>query len=110
MTFDVEIKLIKYTKEPDEFGDNIEVPVERSVLASEVEYRSKAYYQAMANGLKPSKTFAINKYEYQNESYIKYNDDIYRIIDIYPIKAKNNSEFESLTLICERTVNKNANA
>jgi hypothetical protein len=110
MTFDEEIKLVKYTKNTNEFGDSIEIPVKRAILASKIEYRSKAHYQAMANGLKPSKTFAINKYEYQDEVYIDYNETLYRIIDIYPIKARNNSEFETLALICERTVNKNANA
>ncbi|WMJ78478.1 MULTISPECIES: phage head closure protein [unclassified Sedimentibacter] len=104
MTYDCEVLLIKAVNAVDEGGDTIQTETERSVLASKLDYRSKEFYQAFTNGLKPSITFAVNKYEYDNERVLKFEDDRYKIIDVYPVKAKDESEFESLALLCEAVV------
>lgn len=110
VTFDDEVKLIKYTDGENDIGDPIEIPVKRVVLASKLDYRNKDYYQAMANGLKPSITFAINKYEYEGEKELEYEKKHYRIIDAFPVKQRSYrediSEFEALTLMCEGLVSK----
>lgn len=106
MTFDDEIKLIKITYVKNSMGDMVPKEVERNVLASKLDYRSKDYYQAMAEGLKPSITFGINKFEYEEEKELSYEDAKYKIIDVTPIKAKYSNEFEAVALICEGLVNK----
>jgi hypothetical protein len=104
MTYDYEIDLISSPTSTDEIGDSIEVEVKRSVLAGILDYRNKDYYQALSSGLKPSITFAINKYEYDNEKVLEHEGKRHRIIDVFPVKAKDESEFESLALICEAVV------
>ncbi|CAK7002007.1 phage head closure protein [Tissierella sp.] len=110
MTYDDEIKLIKKVYRENSMGDPIEVLEKRTVPASKLDYRNKDFYQTMAKGLKPSITFAINQYEYQDEKELEYNDKQYRIIDVFPVKQRklehDLSEFESIALICEGLVNK----
>lgn len=104
MTYDFEVFLIKTVNTVDEVGDTVQTESERSVLSGKLDYRSKEFYQAFTNGLKPSITFAVNKYEYDNERILKFEGDKYKIIDVYPVKAKDESEFESLALLCEAVV------
>ena len=107
MTYDCEVILIKSDNSDNsvnEGGDTIPAEEERSVPASKLTYRSKEFYQAFTNGLKPSITFAVNKYEYADERTLKFEDLRYKIIDVYPVDAKDESEFESLALLCEAVV------
>jgi len=104
MTFDYEVFLIKAVNTVDEGGDTVQAKTERSVFADKLDYRSKEFYQAFTNGLKPSITFAINKYEYSDERTLKFEGSNYKIIDVYPVKAKDESEFDSLALLCEAVV------
>lgn len=104
MTYDYEVFLIKVVNDVDEGGDTVQTETERSVLADKLDYRSKEFYQAFTNGLKPSITFAINKYEYEGESTLKFENKRYKIVDVYPVKAKDESEFDSLALLCEAVV------
>lgn len=104
MTYDHEIILIGTETIVDEIGDTVEIEVEKPVLAAILDYRSKDFYQALASGLKPSITFAVNKYEYENEKTLKHEGKPFRIIDVFPVKAKNESEYESLSLLCEAVV------
>jgi SPP1 family predicted phage head-tail adaptor len=104
VTFDYEVFLIKASNDVNEGGDTIQTETERSVYADKLDYRSKEFFQAFTNGLKPSITFAVNKYEYSSERMLKYDGNKYKIIDVYPVKAKDESEFESLALLCEAVV------
>lgn len=108
MTYDYEVNLIKKTTGENAIGDPIEINEKRTVLASILDYRNKDFYQAMTNGLKPSITFAINKYEYDNEKELEHESKVYRIIDVHPVKqlkyAEDLSESEALALICEGLV------
>ena len=108
MTYDYEIKLISYEQGENAMGDPVEVPVKKSILASILDYRNKDFYQAMTNGLKPSITFAVNKFEYEGEKELEHEGKLYRIIDVYPVKSnrwQDESEFEAVALICEGLVN-----
>ena len=105
MSYDYEIQLLKKTYSENAMGDPVKTVVERTVSADKLDYRNKDFYQAMSSGLKPSITFAINKYEYEDEGHLKFNGNEYKIIDVFPIKAKDESEFESIALICEGLVN-----
>ena len=106
MEFNEEIELISFTTIQNDMGDTIKVKSERKVLASKLDYRNKDFYQAMANGLKPSITFGINKFEYQDEKELMFEGKGYKIIDVAPIKEKYTNEFETVSLMCEGLVNK----
>ncbi|MDR7870310.1 MAG: phage head closure protein [Tissierellaceae bacterium] len=109
MTYDYEIKLIMKIPGENAMGDPIELDEKRVVLASILDYRNKDFYQAMANGLKPSITFAINRYEYDGEKELEHGGKHYKIVDVFPVKSnrwQDESEFESIALICEGLVNK----
>lgn len=101
MTYDYEIKLLSKTTTVDEIGDTVVVIIEKPIFADILNYRSKDFYQALASGLKPSITFGVNKYEYENEKELIHEGKKYKIIDVSPIKAKDESEFDSIALICE---------
>lgn len=105
MTFDYEIKLISITSTTvNSIGNTVETKKENAVLAALITYRTKDYYQALSSGLKPVITFAINKYEYADEKTLKYDDKLYRIIDIAPVNAKDTSEYDAISLICEAVI------
>ena len=104
MTYDYEIKLIAVTYTTDEIGDSVELTTERDIYAGILDYRNRDYYQALSSGLRPSVTFAINKYEYNVEKKLKHDGKTYKIIDVFPINAKDESEFETIALICEAVV------
>ncbi len=106
MTYDYEIELIQDDGESvvNEIGDMAGTETERTVLAGILDYRSKDFYQALASGLKPSITFAVSQYEYEGEKTIRHKGRPYRVIDVAPVKAKDESEFESLALLCEAVI------
>lgn len=104
MTYDCEVTLISMKYEKNDIGDSVEVKTERKVLAGKIDYRNKDFYQALRTGLKPSITFGINKYEYQDEKLLEYDGSQYNIIDVYPVVEKYSNEFEGLALLCEAVV------
>lgn len=108
VTYDYEIQLISEVPRENAMGDPIVIKEYRKVLVAIIDYRNKDFYQAMASGLKPSITFAINKYEYEEEKELKHEGKYYRILDVYPVRnnrRQDESEFEAVALICEGLVN-----
>lgn len=104
LSHNYEIELIKVAYEVDDIGDMVEVETIRKVLAKELDYRTKDYYQALTSGLKPTITFSINKYDYDKEKALRYEEELYRIIDVTPVKAKQDNEFDNIALICEAVI------
>jgi|GEM_PF-1919304 len=104
MEYNHDIWLVTIETSIDEFGDQVEGENLKRVLASKIDYRNKDYYEALKGGLRPSITFGINKHDYDNEKLVRYDTKDFKIIDVYPIKEKNISEFESLGLICEEVI------
>lgn len=108
MTYDYEIELISEVPSENAMGDPIVIKEYRKVLVAILDYRNKDFYQAMASGLKPSITFAINKHEYDGEKELNHEGKEYRILDVYPVRNNrryDESEFEAVALICEGMVN-----
>jgi len=101
MTYDYEISLIKEPGTTNDIGDVIATETKRTVLAAVVTFRNKNYYEALSSGLKPSITFAINRHEYEGEKTIEHSNERYNVIDVLPINAKDESEFDALSLLCE---------
>lgn len=107
MTYDYEVALIGESirrSGTNEIGDYIGKEVKRTVLAGIITYKTKAYYYALSSGLTPSISLAVNKYEYKGEEKLIFNKKTYRIIDVSPVTARDESEFESLVLLCEEMI------
>ena len=106
LTYDHELTLVGVTTyTTNAMGDSIPTPNKRVVLASLISYRNKEFDQAMANGLKPEKTFAINECEYDGEKEVEFDGKTYAVVDVSPVRTKNESEFEAIALICSGLVN-----
>jgi SPP1 family predicted phage head-tail adaptor len=101
MTFDNELTLISSTITYDDIGNPIETPVEIDVLCSVKSIGRTEFYNAAANGLKPSYIFVVHPYEYNNETYVEFSEDTtpkkkYKVIKTYRV------DFENLELTCEK--------
>lgn len=79
----------------DEIGNQIEQDTERKVYANEFSVSSNEYYNAAMTGLRPSKSFEVYSFEYNNEEKLKHNGIIYRII-------RSETRGEKTRIICER--------
>lgn len=41
---------------------------------------NREFYQAQSTGLKPEMTLKLSSFDYQNESYVKYENDVYTVL------------------------------
>ena len=93
------IELVEETPGENGMGDPIVTKEYREVFANEKGIRQSEFYQAMANGLKPSLMYEISKFDYEGEKQIRVGGDkFYNIIRTYPTKN------EKLELVCEGLV------
>ena len=105
MTFDHELILISTEPGESELGDPILVPVRRPVLCDVVSVTRSEHYQAAAHGLKPEIVFVVNRYEYQGEKEVEFEEREYRVMRTYlPKLSKNIGDFETIELVCEGVV------
>lgn len=101
MTFDNEFTLISSTITYDDIGNPIEMPIEVNILCGVKSIGRTEFYNASANGLKPSYIFVVHPYEYNGETYVEFSENEspkqkYKVIKTY---KKN---FEELELTCEK--------
>jgi len=99
MLFKDVIYLINGESAENSMGDPTENESRTPVFANKLTYRNNAFYQAMANGLRPQITFEIKEIEYNNQTKLEYESKVYKIIDVSPLKNEN------IGLICEGVVN-----
>lgn len=79
-------------------GDTIEVPGEPIMIyANKKSVRQSEYYQAQSNGVMPEIAFEVRIMEYQNQRFLTYENNRYRIIRTY-------EKGEDVELICEGAV------
>lgn len=97
MIFNDDLKLLSSTIEVDEYKQQIsnEVPIEvacyvRSVHANESN-------TARINKLNPTRVFGVRSFEYNDEEFLIYNEDRYKVIRPYWITGKTIVE-----LTCEK--------
>ena len=92
------IELVKEVPGENDMGDSIVIREYKEVFANEKGIRQSEFYQAMANGLKPSLMYEISKFDYEGEKQIRVNNKLYNIIRTYPVKN------EKLEIVCEGLV------
>ena len=103
MTFDNELTLLSSTITYDDIGNPIETPTSINILCGLKSISRTEFYNAAANGLKPTLIFVVHPYEYGGETYIEFSEDEspkqrYKVIKTYK------PNFEDLELTCEKVI------
>lgn len=98
MTYDHELILFTQTIVEDELGNQIPGEVPRAILCNVKSIGRTEFYSAAGAGLKPELVFIINKYEYQNEDKVKFEELPYKVIKTYSTGS------EEIELTCERSI------
>jgi SPP1 family predicted phage head-tail adaptor len=88
MRYNKIIHLISTTITQDDWGNEVEERTEREVFANENSIGSSEYYNAASQGLRPEVKFEIRSIEYAGEKEIKFDGDIYNIIQSQSLGAK----------------------
>ena len=58
---------------------------------------NREFYQAQSTGLKPEMTLKLSLFDYQNESYVKYEDEVYTVLKTNLIKDNTDEILLTLT-------------
>ena len=98
MFFREVIYLITVSTTNNTLGNAIDTDTKKTVYADETGVKSSEFYQALATGLKPEKSFVIRSIDYANEQYLEHNSKRYRIIRTY------NKDGEMLEIVCTSVV------
>lgn len=106
MTFDYELTLIDVVYAENDMGDIIPAESHIDVLCDVQSITRSEFYQADAQGLKPSIVFVLNKYDYSGQQRVEFEGKRYRVVRPYENrKYKDMSNFETIELVCEGVVN-----
>ena len=94
---DVEIILLtNIGSDTDKDGFEIDVFEETAVWGRECSIRGSEFYEAQRQGIKLSAMFIIKPYEYENQTQLKYEGNIYIVERTYK------KDTENLELVCSR--------
>jgi SPP1 family predicted phage head-tail adaptor len=106
MTFDYELTLISSTYTVNNIGDSIPTETRTDVLCDVQSVTRSEHYSAAANGLKPEIVFVVNKFEYDGQKEVEFENKRYKVDRAYsPKKSKGIEDFENLELVCSGLVN-----
>lgn len=98
MTYDHELKLIDYTIEYDEIGQQKKIETRTNILCAVKSIGRNEFYAAAQAGLKPEITFVIHSYEYNGEKEVEFEGEKYKVIRTYM------KDFEGMELVCEKVI------
>ena len=106
MTKDDELTLISTTYSENDMGDMVPIETRLSVLCDVLSVTRAEHYSAMANGLKPSIVFSVNKFEYSGQKDVEYEGKKYNVDRAFaPKKSKGIEDFEDIELVCSASIN-----
>ena len=80
---DTTIQLIKETVTPDSVGNQIVTRTEKTVYATVLPISQNEFFQARTIGLNPRAKFEIVWAEYDEETLLRWNGQIYEIYRVY---------------------------
>ena len=92
------LELIDIVSDVDENGFELSIEVKTEVFADKKSIRSSEFYEAQKLGYKLSAMFVIKPYEYNNQEYIYYENQKYKIERIYE------KDTENLEIICSKVI------
>lgn len=90
------IELISTCLYVDENGFEIQAERKREIFADKKSVRSSEFYQAQSQGFKLSIMFNIKPYEYDNEEYLIFENQKYKIERTYE------KDSENLEIVCSK--------
>lgn len=88
--------LLTEVETPDGIGGFVTSYTSRTVFADRKSIRQSEFYQAHAVGLKPEITLVVRMVDYDNESRLRWNEQVY---DILRTHSKNG---EIIELVCAK--------
>lgn len=98
-TFDDEVILLATTIIQDEYANEVETEVQRTLLCNEESVGRNEFYNAARAGLKPTLIITIKYFEYEGEKRLIYKGKHYQVDRTY------SQDKEDIELICsEATV------
>lgn len=78
------IKLRSYTESVNDYGIPTRTTTDRQVFAQLRSIGQTEFYQAQADGLKPTFKFVLaDYYDYQDEKEVVYNSKVYNVLRTY---------------------------
>lgn len=99
-----EITLIRTTQTENDMGDVINIE-ERNVVLCEVESVTRnEFYNAAKVDMQPEIVFVINRYDYEGQSELEYEGNLYDVIRSYKPSNRNNPtpmDIDRLELVCK---------
>lgn len=99
-----EITLIRTTQTENDMGDVINIE-ERNVVLCEVESVTRnEFYNAAKVDMQPEIVFVINRYDYEGQSELEYEGELYDVIRSYKPNERHNPapmDIDRLELVCK---------
>lgn len=92
------LELIDIVYDGDENGFELSREIKTEVFADKKSIRSSEFYEAQKLGYKLSAMFVIKPYDYNNQEYIYYENQKYKIERIYE------KDSENLEIICSKVI------
>lgn len=92
------LELVELIPNIDENGFEVNTETKTEVFANKKSIRSNEFYEAQKLGYKLSVMFVIKPYEYNNQEYIYYENQKYKIERIYE------KDTENLEIICSKVI------
>lgn len=77
------ITLISYTQQQDNYGVWRKTATERTVFANVRSANAVEFFEGGRNGLNPEYTFTMFRYDYDGETVVEYEDEIYSVYRTY---------------------------
>jgi len=88
-TFDDQVALIGVTITQDEYANEVETEIERTVFADTGSVGRNEFYNAAKEGLRPTIIITVRYFEYENEKYLKYDNKKYKVERTYSEDKEN---------------------
>lgn len=102
-TFDDEITLVGEKLTYDELKNPIIEEIRNPILCDVESVGSNEFYDASAQGLKPSKTFVVHLFEYNGEQVVEFEDKN-AVVDRYKVIRTYTNDYEEIELTCEKVI------
>ncbi|ALS16916.1 hypothetical protein [Clostridium butyricum] len=101
MIGDYGLTLISTDVTYDDIGNPVETPKEIDIFCDMKSIGRTEFYNAAANGLKPSYIFVVHPYEYNGETYVEFSEDE-KPKQRYKVMKTYKKNMEELELTCEK--------
>lgn len=82
----------------DNIGNEIKEFEENTVFCKVKSVSRTEFYSAAQSGIKPSLLFLVHNFEYENQNYVKYQDEKYKVIKTYLV------DIDTIELTCEKVI------